>query len=80
MERKAKELDPLADPEGTTEAINRALADTVTTPTAEMPPDTLVKLPGGLVRGEVVITTGRGTRADRRARGGTGSCFSCPAG
>lgn len=56
MPRATKELNPLEDPEGTTAAINRALADTVTTPEAEMPPDTLVRLPGGLVRGDQVIT------------------------
>src|SRR5580698_8724844 len=53
--RIVQDLDVLADPEGTTRAINQALSETVAAPEAEMPPDTLVHLPGGLVRGAQVI-------------------------
>jgi hypothetical protein len=35
--------------------ITKALTDTVKQPEAEMPPDTLVMLPGGLIRGSSVI-------------------------
>ena len=41
---------------GVAEAINAALAESVEMPAAEPPPDTLVTLPGGLVRGDRVIT------------------------
>ena len=53
---RTKELDPIEDPVGTQREINKALAESVSMPAAEPPPDTLVRLPGGLVRGDQVIT------------------------
>lgn len=60
MPRALEELDEdgflnPVDP-GVTAKVDKALADSVTFPTAEMPPDTLVTLPGGLVHGDSVIT------------------------
>lgn len=51
--------DPLANPEKANADIAAALSDSthVTMPAIDIPPDDLVELPGGLVKGERVIKT-----------------------
>lgn len=50
-------VSPLEDPEGVSRAVEKALANSNPLPDAEPPPDTQVTLPGGMVRGDHVIST-----------------------
>lgn len=49
-------INPVDDPEGVQRAIDAALASSVDKPELAPPPDTLITLPCGLVRGDQVVT------------------------